>query len=278
MAFHRRKTYLRTAGHTGSWFVLTWAFFFALLAIGILIRYAMLHLNNLDSSVSALWRMGFGKPHEENLINGGWRSSTIIAAVLVANLPQPFLSFLYLLFNGMLTAMLSAHEWSHYSSERKPLRVSTPRGYQRSNYFLQLPYRFSLPLMVVSGLLHWLVSQSLFLANITTRRRNGYVDDNDTVSTAGYSPMAMICTLCLGCCMLLFISISSFWKIGGDIPFVGSCSAAISAACHVPDDQKDTSVKSVQWGVVSEVEEGEVGHCSFSAEEVGRPVEGQLYA
>lgn len=42
---------------------------------------------------------------------------------------------------------------------RKGLRVTQPHGYQRSSYFLQLPYRWSLPLIVISGTLHWLLSR-----------------------------------------------------------------------------------------------------------------------
>jgi hypothetical protein len=60
--------------------------------------------------------------------------------------------------------MFLADEWSHFAKERKPLRVSSPTGL---TYFLQLPYRIALPLLVMSGLLHWLVSQSIFLAVVS---------------------------------------------------------------------------------------------------------------
>ena len=41
------------------------------------------------------------------------------------------------------------------------------KGAQRSEYFLQLPYRFALPIMLYSGFLHWLCSQSFFLVSIS---------------------------------------------------------------------------------------------------------------
>lgn len=131
--------------------------------------------------------------------------------------------------------------------------------------------------MVVSGALHWFVSQSLFLANVLTVRRDG--DIEATVSTAGYSPIAMICTICLGGCMLIFVfSIGRFWRYSSDIPLVSSCSAAISAACHPPHDQKNAHLFPVQWGAVPGMKREEVEHCSFSADDVDKPVEGALYA
>lgn len=40
-------------------------------------------------------------------------------------------------------------------------------GQQRSTYRLQLPYVYGVPLVIISSGLHWLVSQSLFLARVT---------------------------------------------------------------------------------------------------------------
>lgn len=203
---------------------------------------------------------------------------SVTAAVIVANLPQVMLSFLYLLFNGLLTAMLAAREWSHYAQERKPLRVSTPKGMQRSTYFLSLPFRFASPLLVLSGALHWLVSQSLFLASITTELRDGRTLAEDTVSTCGYSPIAMVLTLSVGCLMLVGIVGVGFWKVSADLPIVGSCSAAISAACHPPPGQENAHLLPLQWGVIPRADGDEVSHCSFSAEEVEAPVAGAKYA
>lgn len=95
-------------------------------------------------------------------------ASGLISAVLVVNTPQLVMPFCYLLYNGLLTCMHLAHEYSGYAKQRKPLRVSTPRGLQRSTYYLQLPYVYSVPLIVLSSALHWLISQSIFLARIAT--------------------------------------------------------------------------------------------------------------
>jgi len=62
---------------------------------------------------------------------------------------------------------------------------------------------------------------------------------------------------------------------------VGSCSAAMSAACHLSTADKERgdeiAVKKLMWGVV-EVQSNGAGHCSFSDEAVENPKEGELYA
>lgn len=62
------------------------------------------------------------------------------------------------------------------ATTRKGLRVTAPRGEQRSSYFLQLPYRWAVPLMIVSGALHWLMSQTIFPVRLETRSRDGNID------------------------------------------------------------------------------------------------------
>jgi hypothetical protein len=70
---------------------------------------------------------------------------------MMANTPQVVYSILYFAFNGALTAMAQADEWSQYAVHRKGLRVSTAtKTEQRSTYFLSLPYRYSIPQLVFS--------------------------------------------------------------------------------------------------------------------------------
>ena len=160
------------------------------------------------------------------------------------------------------------------------------RGQQRSTYFLQLPYRFALPLMLLSGVLHWLVSQSIFLVSVDfyeTADTATYAKyQADSLTTCGYSPIAIISVLILGICMVVGGIGIGYWKFRPHVHLVGSSSAAISAACHVGggEEGRVVAVQKVMWGVVQEEDremEG-VGHCAFSGREVTFPVEGRLYA
>ena len=249
-----------------------------LLGIGIQsVRY-----NGSSTSLSALAALGFGSVRGEALITANLqpgKQGGIIGPVLLANLPQLILSFLYLTYNGLFTCMLHAEEWGGYAEERKPLRVTSPKGRQRDTYRLQLPYRYGVPLLIMSGLLHWLVSQSIFLARISTLRTDGTVDNTQSISTCGYSPIAIITVIIVGSLIVLLGIANGFRRYKPGMPLVGSCSAAISAACHRPEGDADAHLKPVMWGVVADPSpENAVGHCTFTSYSVEKPVDGRLYA
>ena len=195
----------------------------------------------------------------------------IIPTVLVVNVPQILLSFSFLGYNGLFTCMLLADEWNGYSSERKPLRVTSPKGTQRSTYRLQLPYKYGIPLLVISSTLHWLVSQSVFLAIVVQIDGTEVRVDN----TMGYSCIAIITTIFLGSIVVIVGILIGFRRYKPGIPLVGSCSAAISAACHQPKEDEDAADKPLMWGVVST--KNGVGHCCFTSFEVTAPIAGELY-
>ena len=235
-------------------------------------------------SVSRLWSLGFGDVNSQFLIHlnhGSLSSSTsLVLTGIVANLPQVLLSFLYFSYNGLYTCMLLAEEWGAYAHKRRFLRVTSPKGGQRSTYRLQLPYRYGVPLLVGSGTLHWLVSQSIFLARINVLDSTGTDVPNVSISACGYSPIAIIFVIVFGFLVVLLGVTNGFRKTKGGMPLAGSCSAAISAACHAPE--ADASSKRLMWGVVvddnANSSSRSVGHCSFTSLEVEAPIVGNRYA
>ena len=247
-------------------------------------------LNNpsLNSrSISHLWSLGFGNVSPENVITINKSQDMsgadgLILIVLVVNSPQIILSFLYFSYNGIFTCMLLAKEWRTYGSKSNFLRVTTPIGLQRSTYRLQLPYRYGIPLLIGSGALHWFVSQSIFLARVDIYNTKPFQYTGLGISTCSYSPMAIIFVIVLGLIVVLVGIANGFRKVKGGMPFAGSCSAAISAACHPPKADVNASLKRVKWGVVAERNPNDlgnrVGHCSFTSFEVETPIVGRRYA
>lgn len=241
-------------------------------------------------SITSLWGFGFGAITPYALISG-WAIPTrgdaaVVATVLIANLPQLLLSFLYLILNSLVTSMALSAEWARFAHQRRALRVSFPLGDQRSTYFLQLPYRLSIPLLAFSTLLHWLVSQSIFIAQVNDISPGeedlnpAELSDGDVITTCAYSPKAMILT-----CFAIVLLFASALLLGRKrlvpgIPLAASSSMTISAACHAPEGT--SSLLPVKWGEIPVFEEnGEefgVRHCSFSNGNVGFPVQGMLYA
>lgn len=237
--------------------------------------------NLTDKSISHLWQLGFNAVNGETLIeiflpkdNRG-----IMASVLLSNLPQSILSFLYVTYNGLFTCMLLEDEWNGFAHERKPLRVTSPSpaSKQRSSYWLSLPYKYAIPLLVTSGILHWLVSQSIFLARVLVFDYKNE-QTSESISTVGYSPIAMIIVIILGSIMVLFGILTGSRKYRTGMPLAGSCSAVISAACHRLSNDPDVALLPVMWGAVESKDEDTISHCCFSSLEVSPPIEGEVYA
>ncbi|CAN9250055.1 unnamed protein product [Alternaria alternata] len=214
---------------------------------------------------------------------------SLVLKVVLANLPQLVFSFLYFSYNALLTAMLMGYEWVSYAHKRKGLRVShQPKGAQRCTYFLQLPYRFSIPLLLLSALLHWLVSQSLFLMSIDFYDSLGRPGDYSPYhfkffgyQTVGFSPPAIIAVLVCGALMTISIVVLGYIPYRRGMPVAGSSSMAISAACHLTAEdganEGTASSEKLQWGVVTRADNGP-GHCAFSPRSVEAPVKGRVYA
>jgi len=174
--------------------------------------------------------------------------------VLVANLPQLILSFAYFTYNALFTSMLAGLEWSKMAWQKKSMRVSqTPQGEQRSSYFLQLPYRYAIPLLGFSAVMHWLVSQSIFLIAVERHDPLGNPATSDGVIegdhyTCGWSPLAVLLVICGGMFMMAG-AISMGWrKYQPGMPFGGTNSAVIAAACYVAGEEENIECKKVKWG------------------------------
>ncbi|KAF2191949.1 hypothetical protein K469DRAFT_805231 [Zopfia rhizophila CBS 207.26] len=65
--------------------------------------------------------------------------------------------------------MFITKEWFIYTNERAPLRVTSPVGSHRGMYRLNIPFRYAILMIVMSGAFHWLASQSIFIVRITSR-------------------------------------------------------------------------------------------------------------
>lgn len=220
-------------------------------------------------------------------------SNTVAGNVVLANLPQLLISLLYLLYNDLVTRIHLAAQWSSYARTRKPLRVLNPRKdqsmakKQRNYYVLSLPLRVSIPLLVLMMILHWLVSQSLFLGILGVLNYTGGgapSDEGYPVLGLGYSPFAIILSLILGAVMILGLWVYAFaFKYDSGMPLVRSCSAAISAACHAPAWDVKCAEKPLLYGVVETPAIGLDGrgvhrHVCFTSGPAEPLVDGEIYS
>lgn len=235
--------------------------------------YDQMTTNTAESIVS----LGFGVADPRMLLSLGGGSLGLVGSVLFANLPQLILSLVYLSLNALFTAMHMALEYRRYQSQRKALRVTTPRGQQRKTYWLQLPFVYGLPMIAISGTLHWLISQGMFLVQFDV-----YADGvpvGDQFSSVGLSPSPMLAVFIVGLCILIIlVGLRSRDQKGQGMPVAGNCSFALAAAAHRPEWDVDAAFLPVKWGEVVEMGNDEVGHCCFTSQEVVEVVPQRLYA
>ena len=228
-----------------------------------------LRAEDLQTNLSSLWSYGFGQVTSSNLIDMHRSNSDLMYFVLLANLPQALLSVCYLLYNGAFTCMLMEQEFQTYARRPRRLRVSLPADGQKSTYYLQLPFRYAIPLILASGLMHWLISQSLFIAHILSYNTEGVRNSKNDVITCGYSPIAIICSIATGALMVVTIIIISFRRYEPGLPLAKNRSNTIQAACiRLPEDLK-AATSSVMWGVIKE--EHDFSHYGFSSRDLRQP-------
>lgn len=204
-------------------------------------------------------------------------TQSITWAAIVVNLPQVLFSSMYFVFNATLTMMHSAHEWGSFTKHRKALRVSSPRGQQRSTYWLQLPWSYSLPLIIASGSLHWLLGRSVYLVKVDVFDYNDNRQTDKDFFACGYSLITVLILIILLTMMGVALGTVSFTKLNSGIPLVRLNSLAIAAACHPDPAEKDIALKPLQWGVINTDFDAGVPRCSFSANEVTPLLKGHTY-
>lgn len=213
---------------------------------------------------SRIWSQGF-KPSWEMVIYNGWGKknnnlSDFMTNVLIANSFQVGLSFLYLFYNNILTRQLLADEWVRFVQVegKKPLRVSAPVGMQRSSYSLTLPFKYSIPLMVASILMHWLISQSIFLVQTSAYDPgpNGGHNPAFDVSARGYSILGTILAISTGFVLVLVIIVHAWVRKYQGMPSgfqrMATDSAAISLMCLRPEGDTEAHLFPVRIGAVAD--------------------------
>ncbi|UKZ68983.1 uncharacterized protein TrAtP1_010003 [Trichoderma atroviride] len=232
-------------------------------AIGILIHTQK--SRGQDVGPSGIWKQGFKVSPSATSTTFGplndsitTRSAQLWANIVVANSLQLIVSFLYLFYNNILTRQLVADEWIRYlrPDGKKTLRVSSPIGMQRSSYFLSLPWKYAAPLMGLSILLHWLISQGVFLIQTSTfgPGANGErLPEFDTTSR-GFSALGAILGLSVGAVMVVALilnsMIRSYENIPPDFQLMGFNSSAIEAMCDRPEDDSEAYMFPISIGLV----------------------------
>jgi hypothetical protein len=203
----------------------------------------------------------------------------LLKNVLLVNTPQLAISLIYVFYNSLLTRMLVAYEYSKFGRTPNGLRVSRPVGDQRSTLWLQLPYRYIIPVLASMSLIHWLLSRGMRLTSIKVYDIQGQEVPSRTRFTYTTSQMLILLVFVVGTAMLIALFMLMSRKLGTGIPIVGTCSIAISAACHVPQGDEKAATKRVMYGASTVRDDGGsmFMHAAFSSKSVQPLQEGVIY-
>jgi hypothetical protein len=236
----------------------------------------------VDVNIAALWSYGLGDARTwavslTTVMRKLDQRVGFLFAMFFANMFQVVVSALYLLYNNLFTVMVVASECNGFVSERKTLRLSRPQGIQRSNYFLSIPYKSFLTLMACSGLLRWLISQSVFVIQTVAYTPEFQRNESMDASSIGSLSIGIVFSMATGIILVSAIIIVGLCfkykpkrsrEYGSTppypMPLVSTCSAAISANFHRHEKDPDCSFLPVRWGFVKDSEEGDTGRFTFS--------------
>ncbi len=77
---------------------------------------------------------------------------------------------------------------------------------------------------------------------------------------------------------MVFIAVSfSYSRLSFGIPAVGTCSWAISAACHDIGGESDAAEKPLMWVAVYQGDNTQPGHCTITSRNVVELIVRQIY-
>jgi hypothetical protein len=221
---------------------------------------------------------GLGKPfqptsHALTTNIGGWGKTQTL---LLVNTPQFLASLINMLYNSCLTSMILIETWNSFSQQHRSLRVTVPFGQQKSQYYLTIPYRYAIPLLLMTGTFHWLISESFFLVSLKALR-DTEIQPQDSVFGIGYSSLSIAIAAVIFFSLIAILNTKSLHRYKVGMPVAGSCSLVISAACHKAEGEEAPQLGKVMWGVVKEQDKQSWGHCTFTREAVELPLPGLFY-
>jgi hypothetical protein len=96
--------------------------------------------------------------------------------------------------------------------------------------------------MIFFALLHWLLSQALFLVRIDFYDNPDSMYDGAKISTCGWSNIAIIGAIIVGSLGVLVTLGIGFRRYRPGIPLAAGSPFVISAACHRPEEDENASL------------------------------------
>jgi hypothetical protein len=171
--------------------------------------------------------------------------STFPVQVIVANSPQLWLSFGYLLWNNQVTRIWMEREWRSFYRHTHIPRVScmTDQTGVKPTRWLQLPYWMTGILMTLSTIMHWLVSQTLFVVEILGK------DSSPGYFYMNYSPFAIFSIGIVSTILVVLITVYYFLPVRTWMPLMAGSARVVFESCVRLEP--NLPMEGIEWGDVS---------------------------
>ncbi|RFU28743.1 hypothetical protein B7463_g7594, partial [Scytalidium lignicola] len=193
-------------------------------------------------------------------------------AFAVSNGAQVLYSLLYLLLIYNLSLICMEREWGSYERRRKRPRCTIVSGSAfEQSYFLQLPSKIIIPMMIMAASMHWLIGQSIStIETIFTDPTSGVEHSVYYITYASYP--IFITTVCM-----LFTTGACWWAFTYRREgFIPQNFGSIRTCCASTTELEDFNREGIKWGDLGKGEK--FRRAGFSSDEPGKIAPAELYA
>ncbi|KAI4733855.1 hypothetical protein E4T50_15589 [Aureobasidium sp. EXF-12298] len=156
-------------------------------------------------------------------------SRGLLANLMILGSIHLAISIIYLLYNHLWSRMLVASKLNSFAKTPASLRVTLPVQGAQNTYHLAIKPHYSAMLLIALIFFHFLTARAFNVVAIQTYDVLGQYSHQRI--TYGISTSSAILALALGFFMLIVLAFALERKLDGQMPVMGSCSMAISAAC-----------------------------------------------
>ncbi len=165
-------------------------------------------------------------------------------AFAVSNGPQFLYSLLYLLLVYNITLISMEHEWGAWETKRKRPRctIVSGRPFQQS-YFLQLPSRVLVPIMIYAALMHWLLGEALSTTETI------YTDPVNKIEHSIYFITYAAYPIFLSTILMVAMTVVCWWAFTYTREgFIPQMYGSVRVCCASTTELEDFNQDGILWG------------------------------
>lgn len=209
--------------------------------------------------------------------------SNNFTVALEANMLQLVLSIVTVIVQDLLLSSAAILEWAEYASSTDGLRVSDPKGSQRSSPIMSLPFIWATMSMTTLTIAHWLVSESISVNHVqifsfTSTDESDGPNHWSEIFFAASKTASFVTAIYLILGTTGLVLSLHFKGVPSSVPRIGNNSRMIEVVCQrARYEDADMVTKPLKWGVLRESGMNGLLRLGFSAVEVGEPISGQEY-